>query len=169
MGGRVSRAFGRMGAIGGMSTPASHADRHVHDREPIVPDIPFARRGCGPRRGLAALVALAVLSPVPAEARPLAPIGDSGNVFLARCESGRPEPCRAYLSGIVDGLIVAGMAMKTNLICPPPGVTTSQVHDIVVVFILDNPMLRHLRTDELAYKALAAAFPCVKRNPPKRR
>jgi hypothetical protein len=115
-----------------------------------------------------------MLSPLPAQARETGAIGDSGNAFLARCAKSKPEPCRAYISGVVDGLIVAGMATKANLICLPSGVTTSQVHDLVVGYMRDNPSLRHLRTDALTYKALSQAFPCQpvpapKRSPRKRR
>jgi len=118
------------------------------------------------------LAACALLAPLPAQAREQAAIGDSGNAFLARCGKDRPEPCRAYISGIVDGLIVAGMALKTNLICPPTGVTTSQIYDLVVAYLRDNPGLRHLRTDSLTHKALAQSFACpvpAKKKPAKRR
>jgi hypothetical protein len=122
------------------------------------------------RRSLAASALLAMLAPMPAQAGDAEPIGDSGNAFLARCGDEKREPCRAYVSGIVDGLMVAGIAMKTNLICPPPGVTTSQVHDLVVDFTRGSPALRHLRTDELTFRALKNAFPCpTKKAPPKRR
>ncbi|QAY75278.1 Rap1a/Tai family immunity protein [Sphingosinicella sp. BN140058] len=128
---------------------------------------PAARQRGSVSRLLVLLAACALLAPLPAQAREQAAIGDSGNAFLDRCGKDRPEPCRAYISGIVDGLIVAGMALKTNLICPPAGVTTSQVYDLVVDYLRDNPGLRHLRTDSLTHKALAQSFACVV--PPKKK
>ena len=122
------------------------------------------------RRVPAALAAVALLSSVPVHSRTSSPIGESGNAFLDRCAKEEREPCRAYIGGIVDGILVASIATKTDLLCLPPGVTTSQVHDIVVDYIRDNPPLRHLRTDELAYRALGKAFPCpVKKKPKKKR
>ena len=115
------------------------------------------------------LAALTLCWASSAEARELAPIGQSGNVFVERCGKSRPEPCRAYVSGLVDGLMVAGIASRTNLFCLPPAVTTSQVHDMLVAYILDNPEQRHLRTDELTYRSLAGSFPCPKRAPAKRK
>ena len=154
-----------------MHNAARAAARHHH----IHPVRNSLRVGSPPRSGilrrsLAATALLAALAPMPAPAWAAEPIGDSSNAFLARCGDEKREPCRAYVSGIVDGLIVAGIAMKTNLICPPAGVTTSQVHDLVVDFTRGSPALRHLRTDELTYRALKNAFPCpTKKAPSKRR
>jgi hypothetical protein len=117
----------------------------------------------------AALAAVALLSAFPAQSKESSPIGESGNAFLERCGKEQREPCRAYVSGLVDGIMVAAMATKSDLLCIPPGVTTSQVHDIVADFIRDNPPMRHLRTDELAYQALGKAFPCPTKAKPKKK
>jgi hypothetical protein len=117
-----------------------------------------SRWGIAARHGLAAFAVLALLSPWPAHARQ--PIGESGNAFLDRCGHGKREPCLAYVAGVVDGLMVAGISTRMALICPPAGVTISQVHDVALAFIGNNPALRHLRTDVLIYRAVGQAFPC---------
>ena len=86
----------------------------------------------------------------------------TGNDLLAACASPRPLEygmCMGYISGLVDGFLVA----DRNIICIPSGVTRGQLRDVVVTGIQGLPKESGQEAYVVALLALAKAFPCRKR------
>lgn len=66
-------------------------------------------------------------------------------------------------AGVYRGFVIATYnAFQNTTICPEPGITVGQVEDVVGLYLDNHPELRTKPASELAYKALASAFPCKK-------
>lgn len=63
-----------------------------------------------------------------------------------------------YVMGVADTL-------RGVTVCPSPLVTAGQANDVVKVFLDRNPQHRHLSADAITGVALAAVWPCARRNP----
>jgi hypothetical protein len=72
--------------------------------------------------------------------------------------------CLGWISGMVDGMLVAetadGVDRKHGIFCLPVGNTTGQMLRVIRKFIADHPEKEHLSMREIAFAALAVAFPC---------
>lgn len=106
-------------------------------------------------RTLKLTLALSLLTSVPAFAR-----FDGGNDLLRICEDPRGEMlCLGTVIGHYDMMEAWGFACGSA-----PGVTKSQVKDIVVKYLRDNPSQRHQPAAFLSAEAITKAFSC---RPPK--
>ncbi len=66
--------------------------------------------------------------------------------------------CQGFTAGVVDGLSFPNPEAIWN--CIPAGVTASQLQEILVDFLEDNPTDRHLPVAALAVLAFTEAWPC---------
>ncbi|MFI5089165.1 MAG: Rap1a/Tai family immunity protein [Terriglobales bacterium] len=103
-----------------------------------------------------------------------APISDSGNAFLAQCDTGGDSiakaGCKVWVDGFMNGLMV-GMAAatpgesefdpeKNDIVCLTKTATFGQVFPLILKYIRDHPEERKDPTAALAFSALQEAFPC---------
>jgi hypothetical protein len=68
----------------------------------------------------------------------------------------------AWRDGYCTGL-VNGVTNASPRVCPDEAVTTGQTLRVVVKYLEDHPEELHLDNAVLVEKALAKAFPCVKK------
>lgn len=80
----------------------------------------------------------------------------TGNELLSRMDS-ESLVDRSMALGYVVGVSDMG---DGYVHCPPTGVTTGQVRDIVRSYLVRNPSERHMTGDILVNKALKAVWPC---------
>jgi len=80
----------------------------------------------------------------------------TGNELLSRMDS-ESLVDRSMALGYVVGVSDMGDGVVH---CPPNGVTTGQVRDIVRSYLVRNPSERHMTGDVLINKALRAVWPC---------
>jgi hypothetical protein len=85
-----------------------------------------------------------------------------GNELLQRCAS-IPDG-KLFCTGFVDGIHRLLRGSQFHLVCSPDDVTTGQVRDIAVRYLLDHPADRHHNAEEVVTFAMIEAFPCA---PPK--
>lgn len=101
----------------------------------------------------------------------------SGNDLLKECSAKNKSFCQGYLIGIVDGMdqLAVEMFNPENEVdlspyqsgidsvlefCFPPNMEFIQIIDLVVLFLEENPGIRHFTADSLAFSAIREAFPC---------
>ena len=102
------------------------------------------------------------------------PISDSGNAFLAQCDTSGDaigkEACNVWVDGFMNGL-VTGMAAatpgeaefdteKNGIVCFTKTAMFGQVFPLILKYIRDHPAERKDPTAVLAFSALQEAFPC---------
>lgn len=84
----------------------------------------------------------------------------TGNVLMKVCgdnwTAGKYDPCGAYLTGIIDGIGIAG-----NQLCPPstPGII-NQMSTVAYRAVRDQPERWHFPASWLAKEALVKHFGC---------
>jgi hypothetical protein len=100
-----------------------------------------------------------------------APISDSGNAFLAACNTGRDKimqaACNLWADGFLNGL-AAGIAAASpedvnpekTIICFPKTATHGQLLPLILKYIKDHPADEDQPTASLAFQALQEKFPC---------
>jgi hypothetical protein len=112
---------------------------------------------------LVAMLAVALcLTTAPARAAEPRDSVATGNDLLNACGSAKPLEygmCMGYISGLVDGFLVA----DRTIICVPAGLTRGQLRDVVVAGIQSLPKERGQVAYAVALLALAKTFPCQKR------
>ena len=81
-----------------------------------------------------------------------------GNRLMAMCSTRPAGECDAYLSGIADAIEAEGRAKASA--CIPTAVTGTQLREVVLKYMRDNPQTRQAHAGALTIKAFSAAFPC---------
>jgi hypothetical protein len=88
---------------------------------------------------------------------------DTGNNFLAACETPKDEPtnfaCRYYVFGVADGIAFTQPSDKP-VYCLDSHATMAQERNIVIRFMQTHPERTHIATAALISEALRDAFPC---------
>jgi len=85
---------------------------------------------------------------------------ETGNDLLEKCRTQNPM-CLGYVSGVIDASQMYQSAGTNRLVCPPTGVTRTQVRDVVVRFLEEHPESRQRAAAVIALSAMGKAFPCV--------
>lgn len=117
---------------------------------------------------------LSLVAGTPASAQNL-----SGNDLLETCSAADPTMqgfCVGFIAGLVQG-IRYGVAVPMMLggseteevnrisdsllmYCPPDAVTNGQYVDLTILYLQENPALRHNPARGLFHNSVMAAFPC---------
>jgi hypothetical protein len=82
----------------------------------------------------------------------------TGNKIYDLCKMSQ-DFCDGYVAGVGD-IMSRGPTQTSWHACVPGGVTISQLKDIAIIFLRDNPQKRHLSAASLIEESLARAFPC---------
>lgn len=83
-----------------------------------------------------------------------------GNSLYGWCETSRID-AETYVMGVFDAQeTIAAWQNRKKQICPPPNLKSSQIRDVVCIYVQQRPERRHLAASSLALTALADAFPC---------
>ena len=103
-------------------------------------------------------VAAAVLTASLAMAGPVEVKAETGNEVFEKCTADEDRYfdggfCAGYIIGVVDERIESAF-------CPPKDVTNGQFYDVAVMWLRDNPQVRHFKASSLIRTALAKAWPC---------
>jgi len=101
------------------------------------------------------LTACLLATPVAAHAAHL-----DGNALMAKCSTGDTKGCFIYLEGFNAALSEFPIAGRPA--CVPEGVTGSQMRDVVLKLLRDEPQNRERPAARLIMRAFAKAWPCVK-------
>jgi hypothetical protein len=104
-------------------------------------------------RGILALALLAAV--VPAQAQRVSKV--DGNKLLSICSSTDIKACDAYLAGVGDAMAEEPAPRRA---CIPARVTGTQLRDVVIKFLREEPAKRELSGGSLTVHAFAKAFPC---------
>ena len=67
--------------------------------------------------------------------------------------------CVGYIMGVADAQMLLSAGGK-NYLCPPSGVTSVQLRDVVMKRLRDKPETRHWPASALVWNALIDAYPC---------
>jgi hypothetical protein len=81
-----------------------------------------------------------------------------GNALQARCSTGDVKGCEVYLQGFNAAL--AEFPDSTRQACLPEGVTGSQMRDVLLKFLRNEPQVRQRRAGDLIMHAFSKAWPC---------
>ncbi|WP_394731281.1 Rap1a/Tai family immunity protein [Altererythrobacter sp. GH1-8] len=90
------------------------------------------------------------------------PSYETGNDLSQSCKDltyAQQDFCRGFVFGLAHGFryqVFSG----AGSICIPVGVASSQLLDVVMKYIRENPEKRHLTTVEIVQTSLSQAFPC---------
>lgn len=131
------------------------------------------------------VLSLAVLCSSTPSVAPADSKGFTGNMILTNCDADQSSfaygVCSGYILGAINGITIGSVAVVASLAdenSNPPvaaekiaqdsigichgieGVSAQQYVDIVVLFIENNPKLRHYTGEILVMLALKEAFPC---------
>lgn len=88
--------------------------------------------------------------------------GDSfvtGNRLFDDCNS-QSEFCTGYIAGVVDSLLMIGIATNAPKICPGDRIELGQAVDVVTSYLRTHPERRQVSASSMATVALIRAFPC---------
>jgi hypothetical protein len=108
------------------------------------------------RRAVLALALVAASVAVgPARAQRVSKV--DGNKLLALCSGTDIKGCDAYLAGVGDAMAEEPAPRRA---CIPPRVTGTQLRDVVIKFLREEPAKRELSGGSLTVHAFAKAFPC---------
>ncbi len=83
-----------------------------------------------------------------------------GVTLLKACTGPSPAQCDAYVDGFGDAISAGGK--EHALACIPVAATGTELRDVLVKFLKDNPQDQHLKASALASRAFAKAYPCNK-------
>lgn len=80
------------------------------------------------------------------------------------------KDCLQYIAGVFDGFTMVYAFIdpekKDYLLpqrhhCPPKGLTTERLRDIVVKYLNDTPQKKHFDANMQVYKAVLKEYPCT--------
>jgi hypothetical protein len=107
---------------------------------------------------LAALFAIVLaMHPVPTQA------ALSGRTLLEQCVSSLTIPrvtCDTYIEGLMDGHFLSTAGGKTAIYCVPPDQNAGRAKKIIIKYLKKNAPELERPAGELAFEALASAWPC---------
>ena len=83
-----------------------------------------------------------------------------GNALMAKCSTADTKGCFIYLEGFNAAL--SEFPISGRPACVPEGVTGSQMRDVVLKLLRDEPQNRERPAARLIMRAFAKAWPCVK-------
>lgn len=89
--------------------------------------------------------------------------GPSGRTLLDQCSSSLTLPqvsCQTYIEGLMDGHFLSTAGGKGALYCVPPGHDAGRAQKIIVKYLRKNAAELQRPAGELAFEALASAWPC---------
>ncbi len=101
------------------------------------------------------LAAMMVTAPLAAHAARL-----DGNALQARCSTGDVKGCQIYLEGFNAALSEFPDNPGGRPACVPDGVTGSQMRDVVLKLLHEEPQNRERPAARLIMRAFAKAWPC---------
>ncbi len=116
---------------------------------------------------MSAVVALTILSPIQVQAEEF-----TGTKFVEYCAKPADKTDNAFCSGFVFGVFYSWPDVdpdaetdstkpeKEATICLPDDSSFTQMINVTVKYIEDNPAKEHQRIDDLMWNALSEAFPC---------
>ena len=85
----------------------------------------------------------------------------TARVLMTACSGGKQaELCDAYLDGFTDAIRANGQ--DHALACIPQTVSGTELRDVVVRWLRDNPESQHETGEKVAHLALQKAYPCRK-------
>lgn len=80
----------------------------------------------------------------------------SGNELYTTCTSNAPAMCRGFIAGVADVI----QNQNGNLLCIAQGATVSEITDVVIKYLRDNPAERHYAAFSTVRVALEKAYTC---------
>ena len=99
---------------------------------------------------------------LPAGAGQAAWVYYSGNDLWKACNDGTAwgnAICVGFILGVADAQEISN-GIATLRACKPDGIAGTQVKDIAVQFMQNNPQTRHYPAATLVAQSLSVAFPC---------
>jgi hypothetical protein len=87
----------------------------------------------------------------------------SGRALLDQCLSNltiAQVTCQTYIEGLMDGHFLSTAGGKRAFYCVPPGTGTDRAKKIIVKYLKKNAAELERGAGELAFAALASAWPC---------
>ena len=85
----------------------------------------------------------------------------SARVLMTACSSSKQaDLCDAYLDGFTDAIRANGQ--DHALACIPQTVSGTELRDVVLHWLRDNPEAQHDTGEKIARLALQKAYPCHK-------
>ena len=87
----------------------------------------------------------------------------SGRALLDQCLSGltlAQLTCQTYIDGLMDGHLLSTAGGKGALYCVPPGKDAGRAKKIIIKYLKKNAAELERPAGELAFEALATAWPC---------
>lgn len=85
---------------------------------------------------------------------------ESGNDLLRKCQPDNADYCTGYVSGMADAVAVLKDALPDLEICIPDKATRSQLRDVYVGWLEENPNKRHFLAASTVLESFLEAFPC---------
>jgi hypothetical protein len=90
----------------------------------------------------------------------------NGNRLFKVCSATQNDfrylECVSYITGVVDGTVAYAVDLGRPLAdCPPQGVRTVQLTDVVRHYLKANPEKRHEQAASLVIASVTGAFHCV--------
>lgn len=90
----------------------------------------------------------------------------SGNTLLRMCEA-RDAYCSGYIHGVVETLKLhsdfnAALKDEKPTICIPGSATVGQMVDVVKMYLIEKPSIRHMHAQIHIGNAVTQAWPCPK-------
>jgi len=83
-----------------------------------------------------------------------------GTTLMTACTGKSVTACDAYVDGFSDAIEAGGK--DHALACIPKAATGTELRDVLIKFLKDNPQDQHLKAGTLATRAFAKAYPCQK-------
>jgi hypothetical protein len=83
-----------------------------------------------------------------------------GTTLMTACTGKSVTACDAYVDGFSDAIEAGGK--DHALACIPRAATGTELRDVLIKFLKDNPQDQHLKAGTLATRAFAKAYPCQK-------
>lgn len=105
-------------------------------------------------------VSLAFITPDALSDHPRWRIKNSGNNLYKQCEQRLSPDGKLVGEMICAGFIIGIADSGAHKACLPDELVISQVTDVVVAWLRNNPALRHHPAAHLVAKALEDAYPC---------
>lgn len=97
---------------------------------------------------------------------PIQSFAYTGNDLADMCKSKAMEDlCISFTKGVSDGVSAFNAMLNEAkvmrpMICLPEGLRTSQISDMTIKFMDENPKFRHYPAGMLILKVLLNEFPC---------
>ncbi len=81
-----------------------------------------------------------------------------GRKLMAACTARQASACDAYLDGFADAIAQGGRSHA--LACVPRAATGTELRDVVLKWLRENPQAQSQKAGQIAGSALAKAYPC---------